>query len=143
MAKKRASQQPIVAEEPARPDEQFRVEQSAVAPPSSRPIGPRSNVTGSGGAKSYGARSARERRTASTPSSRRSTTTRSTRSSRRSDSGPRPDIVANMLEHPTIMVTEDQLRKEYGYVTADLRSMGITAVALIAALVVLAQILPK
>lgn len=139
--KKTASSQPVVAEEPARPEEQFRVEQSEVAPPSSRPVGPRTNVTGSG-IKSYGARSAADRRAGgrSTPSPRRASSSRS--SSRRSDHGPRPEIVSNMLEHPTIMVTEDQLRKEYSYVINDLRSMGITAVALIVALAVLAQILP-
>lgn len=139
MAKKKtASNQPIVSEEPIRKDEQFRLDESEVAPPSSRPVGPRPTVAGSG-LKTYSARSARERR-ASTPASRRAT---SSSRSRRSDSGPRPEIVANMLEHPTIVVTEDQLRQEYNYVTADLRSMALTAVVLIAALFVLAQILPK
>jgi hypothetical protein len=148
LAKKRASNQPIVAEEPARPDEQFRVDQSEVAPPSSRPIGARSNVTGSGsgGVKSYGARSARERRASGTASSapraseRRSTAPRRTS---RSTAAIRPDIVNNMLEHPTIVVTEEELRHNYGYVISDLRSMAITAVVLIVALFVLAEVLPK
>jgi hypothetical protein len=139
--KKAATNQPVVAEEPARPEEQFRVEQSEVAPPSARPVGPRSNVTGSG-MKSYGARSAAERRAGgrSTASARRST---SSRPARRSEHGPRPEIVANMLEHPTITVTEDQLRQEYGFVVNDLRSMGLTAIGLIVALAVLATVLPK
>jgi hypothetical protein len=104
-------------------------------------VGPRSNVTGSG-MKTYGARSAAERRAAgrSTSSARRSS---SSRPARRSDSGPRPEIVANMLEHPTIEVSEGQLRKEYGYVVNDLRSMAITAVVLVVALAVLATVLPK
>ncbi len=144
MAKKKATNQPIVAEEPARPEEQFRVDQSEVAPPSSRPIGGRSNVAGSD-LKRYGARSARERREASSAS--RSSSTRSTRSSRSSSSRKertvRPEIVNNMLANPTIMVTEAELRKEYGYVISDLRSMGIVALALIAALFVLAEVLPK
>ena len=142
--KKTATNQPIVAEEPARPEEQFRVDQSEVAPPSSRPIGPRSEVTGSGVAKTYGARSARERR-ASNGTSNRSSTARSTAPRRptRSSSTIRPDIVNNMLEHPTIVVTEEELRKEYSFVLHDLRSMAITAVGLIIVLAVIAEILPK
>lgn len=142
MAKKRASNQPIVAEEPARPEEQFRVDQSEVAPPSSRPVGPRSNVTG-GGLKAYSApRSARERRASSTP---RSTAPRSTapRRERRSTVAIRPEIVNNMLANPTITVTEEELHKEYNYVLSDLRSMAILAAVLVVALIVLAQILPK
>jgi hypothetical protein len=150
LAKKRASNQPIVAEEPARPEEQFQLDQSEVAPPSSRPIGPRTSSTGSGGAKSYGARSARERRAGSTGASvvtrtsateRRSSAPR--RSSSRSTAAIRPDIVNNMLENPTIVVTEEELHKEYGYVISDLRSMAILAVILVVALFVLAEVLPK
>lgn len=147
MAKKRASNQPIVAEEPARPEEQFRVDQSEVAPPSSRPIGARSNVTGSGsgGAKSYGARSARERRAGGTSTATRSTAPRSTapRRTSRSSATIRPDIVNNMLENPTIVVTEEELHHQYAYVLSDLRSMAILAVILVVALFVLAEVLPK
>jgi hypothetical protein len=142
LAKKRASNQPIVAEEPARPEEQFRVEQSEVAPPSSRPIGGRSTVAGSNLAKSYNApRSARERRASGTSRS----TPRSTapRRASRGTASVRPEIVNNMLENPTIVVTEEDLRKEYGFVLHDLRSMAIVAIALIAALFVLAEVLPK
>jgi hypothetical protein len=138
LAKKRSSNQQIVAEEPARPEEQFRVEQSEVAPPSSRPIGGRSTVAGSNLTKSYNApRSARERRA--------SNTSRSTapRRASRGTASIRPEIVNNMLENPTIVVTEEDLRKEYGFVLHDLRSMAIVAIALIAALFVLAEVLPK
>ena len=138
MAKKRASNQPIVAEEPARPEEQFHLDEAKVAPPSSRPIGPKTHTTGSG-MKTYGARSARERRATRGGSAPRNDSPRR----ERRDSGLRADVVSNMLEHPTITVTEDQLRQEYGYVVSDLRSMALLAAGLIVALVVLAQILPK
>ncbi len=142
MSRKKSKNQPIVAEEPARPDEQFRMDQSEVAPPSARP-----RPAGSSGVKTYGARSARDRRTVgtSTPTTTRRTDSGRSSASRRErvNKGLRADVVSNMLEHPTIVVTEDDLRKEYGYVVSDLRSMAITAVALIAALVVLAQLLPK
>jgi hypothetical protein len=142
MAKQKATNQPITAEEPIRPDEQFRLDESEVAPPSARPIGAKTTVAGSN-LKSYGARSARERRAASGSGQRPSASARRSTSSRRSNAGPRADIVNNMLEHPTIEVTEAQLREEYAYVRADLRSMFLTSAALIAALVVLANILPK
>ncbi len=135
--KKEATNQPIVSEEPIREDEQFRLDESEVAPPSSRPVGPRTRVAGSG-LKNYGARTARERRV----SSPRRSATRAPRH-HRSDGDLRPEIVAEMLEHPTIVVTQDQLRQEYSYVAADLRSMALTSVALIAALIILAQVLPK
>lgn len=143
MAKKKASNQPIVAEEPARPEEQFHLEESEVAPPSSRPIGARTTVAGSN-LKTYSTRSASERRAGSERRPASSSTRRSTTSRRsRSESGPRPEIVNNMLANPTIVVTEDQLRQEYSYVIADLRSMAIIAAALVAALFVLAEVLPK
>jgi hypothetical protein len=138
LAKKRASNQPIVAEEPARPEEQFRVDQSEVAAPSKRPIGGRSNVAGSD-LKAYGTRSARERRSTSTARS----TSSAPRRERRTASSIRPEIVNNMLANPTITVTEEELHKEYNYVISDLRSMAITAAVLIAALFVLAEVLPK
>jgi hypothetical protein len=81
------------------------------------------------------------RATTGTSSARRRTTT-DTASKRRKDEMDM-DYVRNRLEHPTRVVTEEQLRQEYSYVTQDLRSMAILAVALIAALVVLAQVLPK
>jgi len=139
VAKKRAINQPIVAEEPARPEEQFQLDETAVAPPSSRPIGPRSSVTGSkSAAKSYGARSASERR-----ASRSSRAEAPRRDTRRVTGGMRADVVADRLEHPTLTVTEADLRKAYSYVTNDLRSMAILAVILIVGLIIVAQVLPK
>jgi hypothetical protein len=40
-------------------------------------------------------------------------------------------------------VTEEELRGHYGYVLADLRSMGLLAAGLMVALVILAQVLPR
>ncbi len=54
-----------------------------------------------------------------------------------------PDVVADILAHPTKIVTEDELRAQYGFVIADLRNMGLLALGLMVALVVLAQILPR
>lgn len=53
------------------------------------------------------------------------------------------EMTAYLLAHPTKTVTEDELRTTYQYVAADLRSMGILALALVVLLVVLAQILPR
>jgi hypothetical protein len=47
--------------------------------------------------------------------------------------------IEEKLMNPTKFVTEEELRKEYRYVIADLRSMGILAAALLVFLVVLAQ----
>ncbi|MCL4248191.1 MAG: hypothetical protein KJ065_08600 [Anaerolineae bacterium] len=52
------------------------------------------------------------------------------------------DIVNEMLHNPTKVVTEDQLRTEYGYVMADIRNMFLLALGLIVLLVVLAAVLP-
>jgi hypothetical protein len=60
---------------------------------------------------------------------------------RKSDDKMSPDIVADILAHPTKVVTEDELRAQYGFVIADLRNMGLLALGLMVALVVLAQIL--
>jgi hypothetical protein len=51
------------------------------------------------------------------------------------------EIVKNRLLHPTRMVSEAELREEYGYVIADLRTIAIIAVAMVVLMVVLAQIL--
>ena len=136
MGKKKATNQPITADEPARPDEQFQLDQAGMAPPSSRPIG------ASVGGRSYTARSARERRAAA----RGSRSSRSSRSSTRKNRKPgeiRPEIVSNMLEHPTKEVTTEELAKEYSYVTSDLRGMAFIAIGLIVTLAILAEILPK
>ena len=54
VAKKKSTNQPIVAEEPARPEEQFRLDQSQVAPPSPRKTGtpPRSSYSARATARS-------------------------------------------------------------------------------------------
>jgi hypothetical protein len=52
-------------------------------------------------------------------------------------------MIADILAHPTIAVTEEELRKEYSYVLTDIRSMGLLAASLLVLLVVLAQVLPK
>jgi hypothetical protein len=62
---------------------------------------------------------------------------------RKSDDKMSPEIVADILAHPTKVVTEDELRSQYGFVIADLRNMGLLALGLMVALVVLAQILPR
>ncbi|MFN8563563.1 MAG: hypothetical protein U0703_18545 [Anaerolineae bacterium] len=135
MAKKKATNQPIVAEEPARTDDQLRLDESKVAPPSSRPIGPR--TTSAGARRTYGARSARERR------AERSVRTGSSARRERKHDELSQEVVAELLEHPTLTVSEDELRRDYSYVVADLRSMALLAAGLIITLVVLAQILPK
>jgi hypothetical protein len=50
------------------------------------------------------------------------------------------DIVRNRLMHPTRVVTENQLREEYGYVMRDLRMIGFISIAMIVLMVVVAQI---
>ena len=49
------------------------------------------------------------------------------------------EYIAELLANPTKFVTEEQLHEEYGFVLADLRSMGILAAALMVLLVMLAQ----
>lgn len=45
------------------------------------------------------------------------------------------------LANPTRIVTEAQLKQEYGYVVSDLRSMGILATILVIALIVIQKII--
>ena len=90
------------------------------------------------------------------PAAPKTTTTRSSATRSRSSSSRRAtsaqsrsgrkdqldtEIIKNRLEHPTRMVTEDQLREEYGYVIRDLRQIAIIAIAMIAFMVILAQII--
>lgn len=49
------------------------------------------------------------------------------------------DYVRDRLAHPTVIVTEEQLRQQYGYVIADLRRIALLAIGLVAALVVIAR----
>lgn len=51
--------------------------------------------------------------------------------------------IANLLENPTKIVTTEQLRAEYGYVVADIRSMFLLAGGLVIVLIVLAFVLPR
>lgn len=133
MAKKQSSSsEPIVAEEPIKPEEQFKLDEGTVAPPSSYV----SRRERAGNApKTYGARSARERRAGRAP--------RGDAPRREKVEEYSSEVVADVLNHPTITVTEAQLREEYSYVIADIRSMAILSAGLVALLVVLAQILPK
>lgn len=48
--------------------------------------------------------------------------------------------IAERLANPTIVVTEEQLRAEYGHVLRDIRSMFLLAMTLFAALIILAQV---
>ncbi len=129
MARKKSSPQPVTATEPARPEEQFRYEETSAPPPRQRPS---TSARRGGERKSIGARSARDRRA-----------TRSTTSARRSSGELSQEVISQMLEHPTIEISEDELRKEYSFVLSDLRSMGLLSIALIVALIALAEILPK
>lgn len=85
-----------------------------------------------------------ERRTAS----RRSTRRRSgnpdvmqfgRREKRKKDGSMDSSAMEQMLANPTIFVTEEELRSEYGFVLADLRNMGILAAGLMVLLIGLAQ----
>jgi hypothetical protein len=49
------------------------------------------------------------------------------------------EMVEYMLEHPTKVVTEGELRAEYGHVLYDLRNMFLLAGVLIAVMIVIAQ----
>ena len=49
------------------------------------------------------------------------------------------EVIEDMLANPTDIVTEEQLRDDYGHVLLDLRNMGILAAILMVVLVGLAQ----
>jgi hypothetical protein len=49
--------------------------------------------------------------------------------------------VRSRLEHPTRVVSEAELRRQYGYVVADLRQMAILSVGLVVLLLVLGRVL--
>ena len=51
------------------------------------------------------------------------------------------DYVAELLANPTKVVTEDDLRADYGFVIKDLRNMGILAACLFIALIIAALVL--
>lgn len=75
----------------------------------------------------------------------RRTTTRSSASTvRSSDSAVlSSEKVAELLENPTKIVTEAELRQQYSYVERDLRNMGVLALGLVVFLVLLATFLPR
>jgi hypothetical protein len=51
--------------------------------------------------------------------------------------------VNDLLRHPTRIVTEDELRRDYTYVIKDLRSMGVLSAGLVIVLIILATVLPQ
>ena len=51
------------------------------------------------------------------------------------------DYVAELLANPTKVITEDDLRADYGFVIKDLRNMGILAAGLFIALIIVSLVL--
>ena len=51
------------------------------------------------------------------------------------------DFVADLLANPTKVVTEDDLRADYGFVIKDLRNMGVLAACLLIALIIVSLVL--
>ena len=51
------------------------------------------------------------------------------------------EYVADLLANPTKVVSEEDLRADYGFVIKDLRNMGILAACLFVALVIVALVL--
>ena len=51
------------------------------------------------------------------------------------------ETVADLLANPTKVVSESELRAEYGFVIKDLRNMGILAAALFIALVIVSLLI--
>lgn len=81
-------------------------------------------------------RTSTSRTTGSRTGSRPATSARSSRKEEKHDIS----YIRNRLANPTRIVSEAQLKAEYGYVINDLRSMGILAALLIVALVVIEKI---
>ncbi len=60
---------------------------------------------------------------------------------RRKDEGTlETEYVADLLANPTKIVSEEDLRADYGFVIKDLRNMGILAAALFVALVIVSVV---
>ena len=82
---------------------------------------------------------------ASTPATSRTRRRRALQSAqldRRKDDGDlAADYVADLLANPTKVVTEADLRADYGFVIKDLRNMGILAAGLFIALVIVSLVL--
>lgn len=51
------------------------------------------------------------------------------------------EYIAELLANPTKVVTEDDLRADYGFVIKDLRNMGILAAGLFIALILISLVL--
>ncbi len=86
--------------------------------------------------------SAEQAQPASTPRPRRRRTLQSAQLERRKDQGGLDaEYVAELLANPTKVVTEDDLRADYGFVIRDLRNMGVLAAALFIVLICAALIL--
>ena len=61
---------------------------------------------------------------------------------RRKDEGAlEAEYIADLLANPTKVVTEDDLRADYGFVIKDLRNMGILAAGLFIALIIVSLVL--
>ena len=61
---------------------------------------------------------------------------------RRKDEGVlEAEYIADLLANPTKVVTEDDLRADYGFVIKDLRNMGILAAGLFIALIIVSLVL--
>ena len=60
---------------------------------------------------------------------------------RKDDGALDAEYVAELLANPTKVVTEDDLRADYGFVINDLRNMGILAACLFIALVIASLVL--
>lgn len=77
-----------------------------------------------------------------TASPRRRRSLQAAQLERRKDAGALDgDYVAELLANPTKVVTEDDLRADYGFVIRDLRNMGILAAGLFIALVIVSLVL--
>ena len=73
---------------------------------------------------------------------RRRRTLQAAQLERRKDAGKLDgEYVAELLANPTKIVSEDDLRADYGFVIRDLRNMGILAAILFIALVIVSLIL--
>ena len=73
---------------------------------------------------------------------RRRRTLQAAQLERRKDAGALDgEYVAELLANPTKLVTEDDLRADYGFVIRDLRNMGILAAGLFIALVIVSLVL--
>ena len=73
---------------------------------------------------------------------RRRRTLQAAQLERRKDAGALDgEYVAELLANPTKVVTEDDLRADYGFVIRDLRNMGILAAGLFIALVIVSLVL--